>query len=200
VRLVFQAKDEYESQWAAIVSISSKIGCSPETLWRRIRQQERDTGQRKGPSTAKQERVKALEREVRELRKANEILRLASPFFCPGGARPPLQVMRDFIDQHREVLGVASICKVCRLPRRDIGVTLRGGAIRHCAVCERNVTTLQFRTLSGCGRPTCKSTERTKSGGSFAEKAWWWPVVRSNASCDAKACAVYAGVRSCVPR
>jgi transposase len=82
VRMVFQAKDEYESQWAALVSISAKIGCTAETLRRWIRQQERDTGQRKGPSTAEQERVKALEREVRELRKANEILRLASAFFA----------------------------------------------------------------------------------------------------------------------
>jgi transposase-like protein len=60
--------------WAAMVSIASKIGCSTETLRRRVRRHERDTGQRPGPSTAEQERVKALEREVRELRKANEIL------------------------------------------------------------------------------------------------------------------------------
>ena len=82
VRLVFEAKDQYESQWAAIVSIASKIGCSTETLRRWVRQHKRDIGQRKGPSTVKQERIKALEREVRELRKANEILRLASAFFA----------------------------------------------------------------------------------------------------------------------
>ena len=82
VRLVFEAKDRYESQWAAIVSIASKIGCSTETLRRWVRQHERDIGQREGPSTLEQERIKALEREVRELRKANEILRLASAFFA----------------------------------------------------------------------------------------------------------------------
>ena len=82
VRLVFEVKDQYESQWAAIVSIASKIGCSTETLRRWVRQHERDIGQREGPSTVEQERIKALEREVRELRKANEILRLASAFFA----------------------------------------------------------------------------------------------------------------------
>ena len=82
VRLVFEAKDQYESQWAAIVSIGSKIGCSTETLRRWVRQHERDIGQREGPSTVEQERIKALEREVRELRKANEILKLASAFFA----------------------------------------------------------------------------------------------------------------------
>ena len=82
VRLVFEAKDQYESQWAAIVSMASKIGCSTETLRRWVRQHERDIGQREGPSTVEQERMKALEREVRELRKANEIVRLASAFFA----------------------------------------------------------------------------------------------------------------------
>jgi len=82
VRMVLEAKDQYESQWAAIVSISAKMGCTAETLRRWVRQHERDTGLRDGPRAAEQERIKALEREVRELRKANEILRLASAFFA----------------------------------------------------------------------------------------------------------------------
>jgi transposase len=82
VRMVEEAGSQYESQWAAITSIAGKIGCTAETLRRWVRQHERDTGQREGPSTAETERVKALEREVRELRKANEILRLASAFFA----------------------------------------------------------------------------------------------------------------------
>ncbi len=82
VRMVFEAQGQYESQWAAIVSIASKIGCTAETLRRWVRQHERDTGLREGTSTAEQERIKALEREVKELRKANEILRLASAFFA----------------------------------------------------------------------------------------------------------------------
>lgn len=82
VRMVFDAKDQYPSQWAAIESIAAKIGCTAETLRRWVRQVERDQGLRDGPTTAEQQRVKELEREVRELRKANEILKLASAFFA----------------------------------------------------------------------------------------------------------------------
>ena len=82
VRMVFDAKDQYPSQWAAIESIAGKIGCTGETLRRWVRQHERDTGQREGITTAEAKRIKELEREVRELRRANEILRLASAFFA----------------------------------------------------------------------------------------------------------------------
>ena len=82
VRMVMEARGQYESQWAAIESIAAKIGCTAETLRRWVRRHERDTGQREGVSTAEHERIKALEREVRELRKANEILKLASAFFA----------------------------------------------------------------------------------------------------------------------
>jgi transposase len=82
VRMVFDAKDQYPSQWAAIESIAGKIGCTAETLRRWVRQGERDAGVREGPTTAEQRRVKELEREVRELRRANEILKLASAFFA----------------------------------------------------------------------------------------------------------------------
>ncbi|MEW6763432.1 MAG: IS3 family transposase [Pseudomonadota bacterium] len=115
VRMVSEAASEYESQWAAITSIAAKIGYTPETLRRWVRQQERDIGQRPGPTTAEEERIKALEREVRELRKANEILRLASAFFGPGGARPPLQAVRAFIDQYRHAYGVEPICRVMQV-------------------------------------------------------------------------------------
>ena len=82
VRMVFDAKDQYPSQWAAIESIAAKIGCTAQTLLTWVRQHERDSGQREGPTTADQKRVKELEREVKELRKANEILKLASAFFA----------------------------------------------------------------------------------------------------------------------
>jgi transposase len=82
VRMVQEAGSEYESQWAAITSIAAKIGCTAETLRRWVRQRERDTGQREGTTTVESERLKALEREVKELRKANEIRRLASAFFA----------------------------------------------------------------------------------------------------------------------
>ena len=82
VRMVEESAGQYESQWAAIKSVAAKIGCTSETLRRWVRQQERDTGKREGATTSEQERMKALEREVKELRKANEILRLASAFFA----------------------------------------------------------------------------------------------------------------------
>lgn len=82
VRLVRQHQGEHASQWAAISSIAAKIGCTAETLRGWLRQAERDSGQRAGPSTEERERIKALEREVRELRQANEILRKASAYFA----------------------------------------------------------------------------------------------------------------------
>jgi transposase-like protein len=82
VRLVLDHQHEHASQWAAIESVAGKIGCSAQTLCSWVRQAERDLGKRDGPSTAERQRVKELEREVRELRRANEILRKASAFFA----------------------------------------------------------------------------------------------------------------------
>jgi len=82
VRLVMDAEGHHESQWAAISSIAPKIGCTNETLRRWVRQAERDGGKRPGLKTAEQVRLRELEREVRELRRANEILRKASAYFA----------------------------------------------------------------------------------------------------------------------
>jgi transposase len=82
VRMVLDHQGEYGSQYAAIRSIAQKIGCSGETLRHWVRQAERDEGLRAGPTTTEQERIRALEREVREFRQANEILRKASAYFA----------------------------------------------------------------------------------------------------------------------
>ena len=82
VRMVFDHQGEHASQYEAIRSIAQKIGCSGETLRNWVRQAERDEGLRPGPTATEQERIKALEREVRELRQANEILRKASAYFA----------------------------------------------------------------------------------------------------------------------
>ena len=82
VRLVFEHEGEHDSQWAAIGSIASKIGCAAETLRKWVRQAERDQGERSGLSSSERDRLKELERENRELKRANEILRKASAFFA----------------------------------------------------------------------------------------------------------------------
>lgn len=82
VRMVLGSRSEYGSQWAAIESIAPKIGCTAQTLCNWVRRYERDTGQRDGITTAEAARIKELERENRELKKANEILKLASAFFA----------------------------------------------------------------------------------------------------------------------
>ncbi len=82
VRLVFEHQGEHASQWAAIGSIASKIGCTPETLRKWVRRAERDRGLRSGMTSSDREQLKALERENRELKRANEILRKASAYFA----------------------------------------------------------------------------------------------------------------------
>jgi transposase-like protein len=82
VRMVFNHAGDYPTQWAAITSIAAKIGCTPETLRSWVRQAERDEGQRPGLTTDERARMKQLERENRELRQANEILRKASAYFA----------------------------------------------------------------------------------------------------------------------
>ena len=80
--MVLEHQGEHASQWSAIGSIAAKIGCTAETLRNWVRQAERDQGLRSGPTSDERERIKALEREVRELRQANEILRKASAYFA----------------------------------------------------------------------------------------------------------------------
>jgi transposase len=82
IRMVLEHRGDHASEWTAIGSIASKIGCTAETLRGWVRQSERDQGLRAGTTSDERERIKALEREVRELRQANEILRKASAYFA----------------------------------------------------------------------------------------------------------------------
>ena len=82
VRMVQEHRGEYPSLWAAVQSIAPKMGCVPQTLLTWVKQDEIDGGRRNGVTTAEAQRVKDLEREVKELRRANEILKLASAFFA----------------------------------------------------------------------------------------------------------------------
>ena len=82
VRMVGEHRAGYPSEWATVESIAAKFGCSPQTLHNWVRQSQRDKGQRSGPTSEDKARIKALERENRELRQANEILRKASAYFA----------------------------------------------------------------------------------------------------------------------
>ncbi|QJR02824.1 IS3 family transposase [Sphingobium yanoikuyae] len=111
VRMVVEQRAEYGSEWEVMKSIAAKIGCSLETLRRWCRE---EASRRAGPAALAaddRERLRLLEREVKELRRANEILRKASAYFCDGGARPPREMMMAFIDVHREDLGIEPICR-----------------------------------------------------------------------------------------
>ena len=91
VRMVREHQGEHESPWATIGSIAAKIGCTAETLRRWVRQAEQDRGERAGATSAERERIKELEREVRELRQANEILRKASAYFAQAELDRPFK-------------------------------------------------------------------------------------------------------------
>ncbi|WP_374040592.1 IS3 family transposase [Escherichia coli] len=111
VRMVLESQGEYDSQWATICSIAPKIGCTPETLRVWVRQHERDTGGGDGGlTTAERQRLKELERENRELRRSNDILRQASAYFCEGGVRPPLEKIMPLLDKLREQYGGGPLC------------------------------------------------------------------------------------------
>ena len=91
VRMVVEHQSDYPSPWAAMNSIASKIGCTGETLRKWVRQAERDRGLRDGTTTEERDRLKALERDNRELRQANEILRKASPYFAQAELDRPFK-------------------------------------------------------------------------------------------------------------
>ena len=112
VRMVLDHEREHPSRRATILSIASKIGCTAQTLNEWVKKAEVHSGRKPGLTTEMAEKLKALERENREPCQANEIPRKASAYFCPGGARPPVQAMIAFIDDHRGAYGVEPICRV----------------------------------------------------------------------------------------
>ena len=111
VRMVLDHEGEHASRWAAVSSIAAKIGCTAQTLHEWVKKAERDSGARAGVPTDVATKLKALERENRELRQANEISAQGERLFCPGGARPPVQAMIAFIDDHRQAHGIEPICR-----------------------------------------------------------------------------------------
>jgi transposase len=120
--MVFEHQGDHATQWAAIGSIASKIGCSAETLRNWVRQAERDSGARAGPTSEERDRIRALEREVRELRQANEILRKASAYFAQAELDRPSTCIGA-------PTGSSRFAGACRSPRRPIMNMLPGVVI-----------------------------------------------------------------------
>ncbi|MFA3697624.1 IS3 family transposase [Acinetobacter baumannii] len=112
VQLLIESEKDYPSNWAAITAIAPKIGCTPETLRVWYQKYLDKLNPVKVQQLSDQERIKQLERENKELQRANEILRKAAAFFRPGGARPPTQIMVDFIHNNKELYGVEAICRI----------------------------------------------------------------------------------------
>ncbi|MFA3645536.1 IS3 family transposase, partial [Acinetobacter baumannii] len=112
VQLLIESEKDYPSNWAAITAIAPKIGCTPETLRVWYQKYLDKLNPVKVQQLSDQERIKQLECENKELQRANEILRKAAAFFRPGGARPPTQIMVDFIHNNKELYGVEAICRI----------------------------------------------------------------------------------------
>jgi transposase len=138
--MVFDAKDQYPWQWAAIESIAGKIGCTGQTLRKRVRPGECDSGVRPGPTTNEQQRIKGLEREVRELRKTNEILKLASACFAQAELDRHHRKRTPSSTSIALLTGSSRSAARCRLPRRRTGAMLPASVTRRCCQHERSVT------------------------------------------------------------
>ncbi|MFT9091811.1 MAG: IS3 family transposase [Gluconacetobacter sp.] len=111
IHMVGEHRADYGSEWAAMTSSAARIGCPAETLCRWCRDEARRREGPAGQAGDERVRLRELEREVKELHRANEILRKASAYFCDGGVRPPREMMMSFIDGHREDLGIEPICR-----------------------------------------------------------------------------------------
>ena len=171
VRLVQEHRGEYPSLWAAIESIAPKIGCVPQTLNEWVKRDEIDTGARAGVTTTDLQRLKELERENKELRKANEILKLASAFFAQAELDRRLKSLRASSISIDRPTGSSRSAALCRSPRLAIGATPPSNATRPCDVSAHSVTGHWLLTSNACGRPTCRCTVPTRSGSSSTERA-----------------------------
>ncbi|MGP9512729.1 IS3 family transposase [Psychrobacter sp. AOP5-GZ1-6] len=112
VRMLIEAANDYPSTWSAIQTIASKIGCTPETLRSWHKKHIEQTIPASVQAQSQDQRIKELERENKELKQANEIIRKAAGFFRPGGARPSTQIMVNSIDDHKNNYGIEPICRV----------------------------------------------------------------------------------------
>src|SRR3546814_18944952 len=131
-------RGEYPSFWAAVSSIAPKIGCVPQTLLSVVQRHESDSGVRDGLTTAEAQRVKALEREVKELRRANEILKLASAFFAQAELDRRLKSGGASLSHIAAPSGSSRFARPCRPPRRDSATGRPSCRARLCQYVEHS--------------------------------------------------------------
>ena len=180
VRMVQEHRGDYPSLWAAIESIAPKIGCVPQTLHEWVKRFEVDAGVREGVTTSEAQRVKDLEREVKELRRANEILKLASAFFAQAELDRRVKSGGISSTSNAIPLGSSRSAPCCRSPRLGIGVTQRCDESLTGAAHALGATRAWCRRLSASGRPICRSTGPTRFGGNSVERARLSRVARSS--------------------
>src|SRR5207302_5332532 len=180
VRMVFDHQAEHPSQWAAINSIAGKIGCTGETLRSWVRRSERDQGLRAGPTTHDGDRIKALERENRELRQANEILRKASAYFAQAELDRPFKRRSPSSTIIVGHMGSSRSAACCRSPQPPTARTLPGAPTRPSCQRDPGATWCWPPRSGGCSRQTSASTACARCGGNsaaraFAPRAALWP-------------------------
>ncbi len=164
VRLVREQRSEHPSMWAAIESIAPMIGCTPQTLHEWVKRDQVDHGERDGVTTDERERLKALEREVKELRRANEILKVASAFFAQSELDLRFKSRRPSSISIATPSGSSRSARSCGLPRRATDAMPRSFVIRRDALFAQSEMNVCGRRSSVYGGPTCRSTARIKSG------------------------------------
>ena len=141
VRLVQEHRGEYPSLWAAVESIAPKIGCVPQTLLDWVKRDEVDGGQRDGLTTSERDRLKQLERENKELRRANEILKTASAFFAQAELDRRLKNLNALSIRTGASTGSSRSARFCRLPRRATDVMQQGRDVPNSAANVPSVMT-----------------------------------------------------------
>ena len=171
VRLVFDHEHQHESQWAAIRSVAEKIGCTSETLRHWVRQAERDTRRRRGLTTEERDRLKTLERENRELKRANEILRKASAFFAQAELDRRPRSWWPSSTRCGNCTGSSRCVRSCPSPPRPTFDTSGVRRILHFGPGAPNGMRGSRRKSIGSGTRTSASMALAKSGDSCCEKA-----------------------------
>jgi transposase len=174
VRMVFEHQGSYETQAGAIAAIAPKIGCIPQTLREWVKQAEKDSGMRDGVTTEERDRIKTLERENRELRQANEILRKASAYFAQAELDRPLK--RRSPPLKISVLSTASSrsAESCRSRRRHITSAWRAAPRLWKGRRGISVTQSYAPKLSGSGTKITRSTGSARHGISLSARALRW--------------------------